>query len=225
MSALVDNRVKMKYQYIIDNILGQKTKIKALRYLVQHPDEQSGRRVAIEAGINHWQCHKVLRDLYEQGILNMKHAGNTYLFKLRRNQYIVEKAIIPLFNIESRIKENMACELKNIVTKCLPVNERKDIISSILFGSIATGKEKTHSDIDIMLIVKNKTDKQAIVDFILKQNDYFISRYGNTLSPYVLTREEFMARYKKKDQLIESAVLHGNVLFGKTAGEIITDES
>lgn len=210
----------MKYKNFVDDILGQKTKVKILRYLVTHTEEQSGRRVAMEAGVNHWQCHKVLQELYKQGILTMKCAGNTYLFSLRRNQYIVKKAIIPLFSAESGLADNLIHDLKDVIIK---ISGKDYILSIVLFGSIPAGKGKTHSDIDFLVLVGDRADTQGIHEKISTKNDYFMDTYGNTLSPYVIRKSEFLKRYKNRDRLIENIIKQGNTIYGKTIGEIITE--
>lgn len=210
----------MKYKHFIDDILGQKTKVKILRYLVNHTEEQSGRHIALESGVNHWQCHKVLQELYKQGILTMKHVGNTYLFGLRRNQYIVKKAIIPLFKMESGLTDEMIRDLIDVIKKSTNKNY---ILSVVLFGSVATGKGKPHSDLDFMVLVKDKVDTQMINDEMTRKNNYFIDNYDNTLSPYIISRSNFLKRHKERDRLIENIIKQGNTIYGKTIGEIITE--
>lgn len=206
----------MEYHKILDKILGQKTKVKILRYLVTHQDEYSGRRIAHETGINHWQCHQVLQTLYKEGILSMRRAGNAYLFSLRKNHYIVEKSIIPLFQTESKLLQNLTKKFKLFKDA-----NWTNISSFILFGSIATAKEKPHSDIDVLVVIKNKTNKRKIAEEIEKKNSYFLSRYGNTLSPYVVTEDEFRKRHKSGDKLIKNIIKHGKIIFGKTIGELV----
>lgn len=203
----------MEYHNVIDKILGQKSKVKILRYLVEYRDEQSGRRIARECGINHWQCHHVLQDLCQQGILNMHRVGNAYLFSLRRNHYLVEKAIIPLFQSEARLLQALAAEVKQI--------RDVNISSLILFGSIARGKGKPRSDIDILVVTSRKKNKGKVAEKICKRNDYFLSRYGNALSPYVVSETEFRERHKKGDKLIRNIIKNGKTLSGKSIGELV----
>jgi len=209
----------MEFNGALDKILGQKTKVKILRYLTKNNTEQSGMRIAHETGINHWQTLKVMKDLYKQGMLKMHRAGNTYLFALRDDHYLVEELIIPLFKKESGSIEDM---IKEVVKVCNKI--RKNIlISIILFGSISKRKEKAHSDIDVLVIVKDSKDKKLINDEMSKNNTRFLTYYGNTLSPYVVTMDEFIRRNKKGDKLIKNIIKTGRVIFGKTVGEMIIE--
>lgn len=204
----------MEYQQIFDKLFGQKTKLKILRYLVKNLVEQSGRQIAKNTEIAHRQCHKVLQELYAQGILNMRHIGNAYLYSLRKEHYLVERVIEPFFAVESRLLKDLVEEIKKIRTK--------DIISIGLFGSIPKGKEKPHSDIDILIVVNKDANKEKIASLIRAKNEYFISRFGNSLAPYMVTEKEFVSRYKKGDKLIRNTIKDGEIIFGKTFGELVT---
>ena len=204
----------MKYKKALDEIFGQKTKVKILRYLVNTQNEQSGRRIAIGAGINHEQCHSALQDFYREGLLNMHRAGNAFLFSLRKDHYLAERIIIPLFEKESRLPQTLIEEIRQV--------KNRKISSLVLFGSIAKGKSKPHSDVDVLVIVDNRANKERTAEDIRKRNDYFLSRYGNALSPFVVTEKEFKERNKKGDSIIKEIIKYGKVISGKTMGEIIT---
>lgn len=204
----------MEYQKIFDKLFGQKTKLKILRYLVKNPVEQSGRQIAKNTEIAHRQCHKVLQELYAEGILSMRHIGNAYLYNLRKDHYLVEKVIKPFFEVESHLIKDLVAEIKKIKTT--------DIISIGLFGSIPKGKEKPHSDIDILVLINKNINKERIDGLIRKKNEYFISRFGNSLAPYIVTKKEFVSRYKKGNKLIKNIIKNGEIISGKTFGEIIT---
>ena len=204
----------MKYRQILDELFGQKTKLKILRYLVNKPIEQSGRQIAKNIKIAHRNCHKVLQELHSLGILDMRRIGNADIYNLRKDHYLVKKVVKPLFNLESKMLEELILEIKKI--------KLKDIVSIVLFGSISKGKEKPHSDIDILLIISKEENKKDVEERIREKNAYFISRFGNSLSPYLITGQEFIERYKKGDKLLKNIVKDGQIIFGKTFGEQIT---
>lgn len=203
----------MRFQRILNNILSQKAKIKILRYLVLQTKEQSGRAIARGAAVNHWQCNKILKELHQEGILTMRQFSNTYLYGLKRDRYIVKKLIVPLFNREKSLIENLTLELRKL--------KFRGIISVILFGSLAKGKEKPHSDIDVLIIVDDKEDKRVIEQKIESRNEYFLKYYGNSISPYIISKSKFKKRYADGDKLLRNIVKTGRYIFGKTIGEII----
>ncbi len=50
-------------------------------------------------------------------------------------------------------------------------------------------------------------------------NDYFISRFGNVLSPIILSMAEFRQRYRGGDGLLREIVDTGRVIHGKLISE------
>lgn len=196
---------------ILENILGQKTKIKILRYLALHGDEFSGRHIAKFVGVSPWQCHKVMDELYREGVLNMRRVGNTHLYSIRRKNYLVEKAILPLFKAESDITQRLAADLLRIMGK--------NIVSLIMYGSVSRQTARPRSDIDIAAVTRKKDPELA--SKIMKHNDFFLDRYGNSLAPYIVSKEDFRKRHKNGDALIANIVADGIVLAGKTIGELL----
>ncbi len=205
----------MRYYKIIDTVLGQKTKIKILRYFSMQGAVCSGREIARKAGVNHWICSKALKELHMEGVLNVQKAGNMYLYSLRRGSYLVDKIIEPLFQAESAGAKSLMDELKK--------HKYPGVISIILFGSIVKRKTKPHSDIDILVITKTAGYKNKILKEINEKNEHFLSYYGNSLSPYVISKSELKKRVKNNDALIGNIVENGRLVSGKTIGEIITE--
>jgi len=205
----------MRYNKIIDKVLGQKSKIKILRYFSLKGAVCSGREIARKAGVNHWICNKVLRELHMEGVLNVQKVGNMYLYGLRRGSYLVDRIIEPLFQAESAGTQSLMDELKK--------HKYPGVISIVLFGSIVKRKTKPHSDIDILVITKTAGYKNKILREINEKNEHFLAYYGNSLSPYIISKSEFKKRVKNNDALIGNIVKEGRIVSGQTIGEIITE--
>lgn len=204
----------MRFQGILDNIISQKAKVKTLRYLATQTCEQSGRAIARGASVNHWQCNKILKELHQEGILTMREFSNTYLYSLKRNTYIVKELIMPLFSREKSLIENLVSELEGL--------NIKGIVSALLFGSLVKGKEKPHSDIDVLVIIGDRENEKIIKQKIENKNEYLQKYYGNVISPYIVSKSEFKKRYAAGDKLLLNVVKTGRYIFGKTIGETIT---
>jgi predicted nucleotidyltransferase len=204
----------MRQEKTLDRIFGQKTKVKILRYLVLNPGEYTGRSLARLAGVNHWQCNKTLKELYQEHVLLVKKAGGSYLYALDTEKYIVEKMIMPLFKGESEIAREITLGFRNM----------KGIkpASLILFGSSARRQDKPGSDIDLAVVVGSRKDKKTTEKDLFSAENRVYKRFGAVVSPYIITEEEFRDRFLKKDSLINNIVSEGVVVYGKTMGEIIT---
>jgi predicted nucleotidyltransferase len=82
-------------------------------------------------------------------------------------------------------------DLKNTILRNLPLPL---VVKVSLFGSIASRTEKFNSDIDLFIQVKNKDDKRQVELATEKLATLCLEKFGNVLSPYILTKEELKAR-------------------------------
>ncbi|MFZ3063590.1 MAG: nucleotidyltransferase domain-containing protein [Actinomycetota bacterium] len=203
----------MKYTNPLDDILGQKSKVKILRYLSKDNTEASGRQIAADVKMSPTVCHRALNELVSQGIISTRRTGNIHLFRLNMDNYMVEKMLLPLFKKESGMMRMLAKEVSKEI--------REDVISIILFGSLARRAEEPYSDIDLLVVAQNAESKEKLKTFFSKRQDDFIRRFGNVLSPYIITRTDFKRRYQKNDPLIREAVKTGQLFFGKRVSEVL----
>lgn len=93
----------MKLTNILEEVLGQKSKIKILRCLFKRKMEMTGRQVAQFCGLNHRTCQLALRDLEQQGIVVMRRVGKSNLFKLKQDNYLIGQLLGPLFEQEEHL--------------------------------------------------------------------------------------------------------------------------
>jgi predicted nucleotidyltransferase len=205
--------IGMKYKNALDDILGQKSKLKILRYLVSSNQEASGRQIAAYVGMSPTVCHQALADLVDHGVVKFRNIGRTYLYSLNPDSYVVEQILTPLYEKE---KTSLDALVKDVIKT---VSDRA--VSIILFGSIARGEEEPSSDIDILVIARTSQDKAKIEDVLNEQALELISKYGNVLSPYVLTKRDFISKHKKNDRLIRNITGKGRVVYGKTVLEVL----
>jgi len=204
----------MKYSKALDDLLGQKSKLKILRHLSNTKMEMSGRQIASEIGMSPWVCHQALKELSAQGVVLMRNVGNTHLFRINERNYLVAEVLMPLFEAEEGLLDAAISEI---------VQGLEDRITSIvLYGSISRGEEEPTSDFDLLVVVPTSNDTKSAEDFFAIKNDYFISRFGNVLSPLILAAREFQERYRGGDQLIREIANTGRVVYGKSISEVIT---
>jgi predicted nucleotidyltransferase len=72
---------------------------------------------------------------------------------------------------------------------------------AILYGSVAQGKSKANSDIDLYILVKSQKEAEELTAPLDKLSSLCLSLYGNRLAPYVLT--EAQLQDKKKLSLLK----------------------
>lgn len=206
----------MKYANSLDDLLGQKSKVKILRCLSNSCVEMSGRQIASDVKMSPWACHQALQELTEQGVLLMRNVGRTYLFRLNERNYLVRELLLPLFQKEKGLLETAIQEIIEGISDA--------IVSIVLYGSVSRGEERPFSDFDLLILVPTSAGKEPVQDIFDRKNDDFISRFGNVLSPLVLSVAEFRERYREKDALIREVVDAGRVVYGKLFSEVLAHE-
>lgn len=203
----------MRYTNPLDGILGQKSKVKILRYLTGGRTEASGRQIASDIKMSPTVCHRALNELVSQGIILTRRTGNIHLFRLNQENYMVEKMLLPLFSKEREVTRVLAKEVSKEIGE--------DVVSIILFGSVARGEEEPYSDIDLLAVTQNKESKAKLKSLFSKRQEDFIRRFGNVLSPYIVTKADFKRRYQQNDPLIREAVKTGQLILGKRVSEVL----
>jgi predicted nucleotidyltransferase len=205
----------MRFTNILEDILGHKSKIKILRYLVNSNLELTGRQLSRAIGIHHRTSHKALKELTSFGIVVMHHTGKAIIYKINDNNIIVKDILRPIFGIESNLlPQAVKTILSHIHVK---------VIAVILFGSIASASERGTSDIDLLFLVNSKREQKILKDGLDKIEYNFILKYGNMLSAIVLTLDEFYRKIRNGDKLIENIIQKGKSVYGKSMQEVLIE--
>ncbi len=207
----------MRVHNPLDKILNNEVKVKLLRFLCKTEAEWSGRQIAQEIKVSPAAAHKALRELNNERVLLLRSVGKSYLYSLNRESLVTSELLKPLYEKESKIPDEVYEAIVRNVSS-LVIN---NIVSIAVFGSIKRRKERPTSDIDILVVVKNPGNKREVEEDFGKVNEKIMSRFGNTVSAYLQTLEEFNSKYKKKVPLIKNILKSHNLLFGKPLEELL----
>jgi len=201
----------------LDKILNNEVKIKILRFLCKTEAEWSGRQIAQEIKVSPAACHKALRELNNERALLLRSVGRSYLYRLNKENIIISELLKPLYEKESKIPDNVNRAIVRNISS-LVIN---DIASIAVFGSMRKGKERSTSDIDLLVLVRNPEDKTKVEEDFGKVNEKIISKFGNTISNYIQTTEEFKTKYKKGLALVKNILKSHRLLFGKPLEDLL----
>ncbi len=195
----------MKFNRYLEKILGSKVKIGIVRTLLKHPARvYSGRELSRQIkGISHMAVFKSIKDLIDYNLVNVEHHGGVQLIKLNKKSYLY-KPLKSLFYCEERSRNKLILYIKKLFEK------NKEIEAIVLFGSIAKGIEKVDSDIDLLILARNK---EKVNETIAENQKKIVDKFGNIFSAMILNRKE----YKEKGQLevIKNIKKEGILVFGK----------
>ena len=197
----------MLFHQYLEELLGSKLKIKILRTLWRFQEKEfTIRELAKFLGISHTGVRKVLTNLEMTNVVTIRTVGKSYAFKINTKSYaasIIEK----IFESE----QNTLLELIKMLKKGLSTPE---IVSVALFGSIAQKKEAPLSDVDLLIVTK---EREKVENIVLRLQKQVVERFGNSISAYYLTRDDFMK--KRKSPLIKQILKNHILILGKPIGE------
>ncbi len=204
----------------LDNILNSKLKIAIIRLFVSKTGEfkATGRGIAKLTRFSPPAAHAALKELYNQGVLNLDSIGKQHIYSLDNNNRIVQKILRPMFKEEISLKD----ELKDFLIKQLQeTGIKKRLVSLLLYGSLQRGVTHDKSDVDIAIIIKNKKDKKEIEEKFLNEISVkFYDYFKAHLDTYIKTKEEFRIRLKKNLPPVSTLMKAYSVIYGKEPLEI-----
>jgi len=197
----------MKFNLSLFNVISSKTKVKIIRFLLDHEAFMSEREIASVLNVSHMSVNRTMRELADTNLVNFIKIGKAHLWRVNRKSYAY-KVLSEIIKGISSITEPLE-DLKKTIMRNLP---RTSIKKMILFGSIIKGTESASSDIDIFILVRDIKSKEKLEPSIEKLSDICFEKYGNNLAPYVLTENEMK---QKKNLKIISEINKGIQIFPK----------
>jgi len=195
----------MKFHISLFDVLNSKTKVKIIKFLLTHEASMSEREIASILKVSHMSVNRTMRDLAELNFVNFVTIGKAHLWRVNRRSYAF-RVLSELIKGVSGIKKPLE-DLKKILLRNLSETLIKRVV---LFGSIAEGSERINSDIDVLVLVKDKQSKEKLEPQIEKLSNICFEAYGNRLAPYILTEQEMK---QKKNLRIISEVDKGIQIF------------
>lgn len=180
----------MRFHDTLDDIWNSKVKTRLLRVLYRTGAGLTGRRLAGLVGYSHTHTMTALSDLELQGLVNMENAGNSYVFRINRENEIVRRILALAFELEPEMINTLADKFYEGLGKSL--------ISVILFGSVARGEETAESDVDLLLVLKNGTDTGKAESKTGEISHEAYRAFGCSIVPVVVTKAEYDRKIKRK---------------------------
>ena len=89
----------------LESILGSRNKIKLIRFLSRSDEWQFNlASIAKEIKTDKGALSRLVKELEDSDILEVKRSGKLLLFRLNQKNKIISKLIIPLFEKEGKLK-------------------------------------------------------------------------------------------------------------------------
>lgn len=208
----------MRLNRPLDRILNSAVKVRALRIFCRGTDEMSGRQMAKAVGVTPKTAHEILQDLLREGVLVMRAAGKTHLFRLNEDRAFVAEVLKPLFVSEEALSERLFEAIGRAVKRS-PL--RDGIMSIALFGSVQAKTERATSDVDLLVVVKTSEFKKKTEALFGELDQQLSSPWGNLISPYVNTLAEFKSKANKKTGVIPEILKSYQLIYGSRLEKLL----
>jgi len=196
---------------LVEKILGSKSKIRLLRIFYDNPKREfTLYELKKTFKLSTGTINPVLKSLVNSRALLSRRVGKSILYQLNSKNLIIKK-ILEIFDSERWLLLGKA---KEFVRKL----EKTDILSIVLFGSVATGKATELSDIDLVIVYKNKLE--LVKNNVEKTSEKFLDE-EILISPIILSKREVGDMLKRYDSFILRVQNEGKVMYGKALGEIV----
>ncbi len=175
----------MKFHNALEEILSSKVKIAVMKLMCLNPEQKySGREMARLLDISASRVSEVLELFRRNAMVKRERVGRASQWGLNRESVLVNE-VSNLINLERKIYR----ELKSRIYETL-IRE-KAILKVVLYGPVARKREKPESDIDVLILVKSKRDKELAAELVGMLNKYFLPGYGNVISETIYTEREW----------------------------------
>lgn len=181
----------MQFELFLDDIIGSKAKIKILKYLFGHTASMSENELARVIKISPMTINRLMKELCELNLVSMERVGNANVWSTNKESYVYA-ALAKIMGEISGVPTPLE-HLKKTLSGNIP---KKLVKKVILYGSLARGKSKVNSDIDLFILVKSQREVKELTSYIDKLSTLCFSLYGNRLAPYILTEAQLQEKKK-----------------------------
>ena len=189
---------------MLENILGSKTKVRILRFLLAEPGREfSQQDIASSLGLSTGSIHPAINQLLGVRMILSKRVGRSRTIRINRRH--------PLYSSLRTLFRREATGLVAIARKFADSLPEKGLDAVVLFGSVARGGASPRSDVDVLVVLDSPTaaeDVQRIAGFAL-------DRFDVNVSPLVMDAGEVGRRLHAFDPLMLTIAREGQLLRGK----------
>ena len=204
----------MKINRFLDVALASAAKVKVLRRLALDSKPKSGRALARDVEMSHAQVLRVLQELHGERLVHLERVGRSYAYSLRRDVLFVKDILVPLFQKERRLPDELAQQIVASI--------RTPTLSVCVFGSVAKGTDHAESDLDMAFVVQGRPAQSSLGEELAGEVADKAAALGVTLGPFVITRAELQRRFRARDPFVRELTSTCQHVSGAYLTEVIS---
>ncbi len=180
---------------------------RVLDVLFSHTGALSGRAIARQADLSPTTVNGALAELFHAGVVSWQTKGRANLWYLKDDNSVVEQ--IRKF---AKIQDGAAGKL---VAEALG----SEPVSVVLFGSAARGESGSKSDVDILVIARDRQQGQEFRRKALAASSSLRKVVGRQVEITVIERDSITKN--EISRFIDNVLLDGRTLRGKKLAELV----
>ena len=161
-----------------------------MRVLVRTKGSFTGRELARLIGYYQNQTRLALEELERNGVVVRQSAGRSYLYSADNENIIIKDFLEAGFRLEDALLDHLAAVYFEEVGR--------DLVSVVLFGSVAKGEERPESDIDLVVVVRDKADLKVVEDRVAEASAKVTRRFGNQATAIVARKSDYERKTRQK---------------------------
>jgi predicted nucleotidyltransferase len=190
----------MRFRNEMDDLLGSPIRVRVLRELTRFPDKGfTGRELARLCNRSPSQTNAALESLRDSGVAFREIAGRSHVWRLAP-EHVLRNVLVHMFRGEADSLNILKTDIESLL-RPLPVKR------AFLFGSVARGDDRPTSDVDLLVQVGSKAEKEAVEIALSRASPQFALRFGNPLSSLVLDRSQ--TQHPANPDLIDRVMTEG----------------
>ena len=190
----------MKLHNILDDLLNSRSKVRILRLMQKHQDREfTEHEIADMISMSPNTVNLAMRELRRTNIFHYRRIGRAHSYRINFDS-VLYRLVKNLFENEKKIRESLFGLLKK---------DLEGVGTVLVYGSFAREKEDFDSDLDIMIVTKDKNRAEGCFERLSIE---VLRRYSVVLSPVYYTPGELARNYRKP--FLKNALNEGIYIIG-----------
>ncbi len=170
-------------------------------------DSYTTKEIEEKSKYSHERVYTILMSLVNKNYLVKRKTGKTYLFSVNKNKDILLPYVHFHIKRTEKFLELKPVFLKNMLSEFIKKIYNDNLISVVLFGSYAKGKERKSSDIDILCVARRKYN----IEKVALSLEY---KYNKKVTPIVILSKDFENMKKDNPAFYKDLIESGIILYG-----------
>jgi len=200
----------------LDDILGNRTKIKLLRVLVPLSRPVSLREAARLAGMSAAGASRAMEHLTAMGVMERREASGQHLYTVNRDSYLYG-VLSGLFDAEEARQQALFQALRDALG---PMAK-----AAAIFGSRARGDDRPDSDLDLLVVIEDADGEEGVWEHLVELQPRIQREFGLRLSPVILGLERLRERAREGDPFVEAVAAEGIPIIKPSIQKLIHGET